>query len=139
MEDNLKYYIDTLNNTLVLVSDTNIIENKERGIGFLLSLVKEKKDFSKYIAYDKVIGKGVALLYVELGIKKIFAKVISEPAYNVLKDNKIAIDYRLKVPNIINRKGDDLCPMEKAVLNINDSKLAIIAIETTIERLKGAN
>ena len=41
-------------------------------------------------------------------------------ALELLKQYHILVTYDKLVNNIINRKGDDLCPMEKAVLDIND-------------------
>ena len=66
-------------------------------------------------AADKVVGRATAYLYVILGVKALYAAVISRRALSVLEDNGIDVSYGQLVPNIINRSGDGICPFEKAV------------------------
>lgn len=69
---------------------------------------------------DKVIGKAAAMLMVYGGVKKIHALIISEHALQILQAHNISISYDTLVPYIINRKKDGMCPMEQAVLSIQD-------------------
>ncbi len=62
---------------------------------------------------DKVIGKGAAALMILGGIKAVYADVISIPALNLLNDAHVTVDYSKLVPNIINRAGTGICPVEK--------------------------
>ena len=63
-----------------------------------------------------------------LGIKELYAQVISQPAAAVLQTYGIAVRYDTLVPNIINRAGDGICPFEAAVMDITDPQSAYTAI-----------
>lgn len=62
---------------------------------------------------DKVVGKGAAALMILGGIKAVYADVISIPALNLLNDAHIQVKYANVVPNIINRAGTGVCPVEQ--------------------------
>ena len=103
----------------LLVKENEKFFSYEKGVKPLFVFLKSGKDFTSFLAYDKVVGKATAFLYILLKVKEVNALVISDPAYNLLKENNIKVEYSKKVENIINRKGDDLCPFEKLVLEIN--------------------
>ncbi len=121
------------NYTLVLISNDDIQTDTLRGVHPLLN--RYGKDYSKYSAADKVIGKGAALLYVLLNIKHIYCKTISKPALEVMKKYEIDVEYDELVPNIINHFKNGLCPIEQATMNIDNPKEAICAIETKLKEL----
>lgn len=133
----LQEQLENRNLTLAISNGQKEFTSQKRGIAPLLDLVEEQGNLTNYIAYDKVVGKGAALLYVMLGIKEVYTKTISSLAYDILRANAINVNYLCKVPNIINRQGTDLCPMEKAVLNIDDPKLGYLILKTTLAQLKG--
>ena len=70
-----------------------------------------------------------------LGIRAVWANVISELAMEVLQKNGIDVFYEQCVPHIINRKGDGVCPIESAVANAKTSKEAYDLIITALARL----
>ena len=74
---------------------------------------KYNHKFKQPIIFDKKAGRGMALLAMYLNAKTVFATVGSELAQEALKEAKIDFDFKETVPNILNKKGDDLCPMEK--------------------------
>lgn len=61
---------------------------------------------------DKVIGKGAAALMILGGVRSVYADVISRPALDLLSTASVAVIYRECVPNIINRMGTGICPVE---------------------------
>ncbi len=128
-----KRLLEEGNYTLVLVSDNDVQTDTLRGVHPLLN--RYGKDYSKYSAADKVIGKGAALLYVLLGIKDIYCKTISKPALDVLNKNEVYITYDNLVDNIINHFKTGLCPIEQATMNIDDPKEAIPAIIAKLKQL----
>ncbi len=128
-----KRLLEEGNYTLVLVSDNDVQTDTLRGVHPLLN--RYGKDYSKYSAADKVIGKGAALLYVLLGIKEIYCKTISKPALDVLNKNEVYITYDNLVDNIINHFKTGLCPIEQATMNIDDPKEAIPAIIAKLKQL----
>ena len=65
-----------------------------------------------------------------------YGEVMSEGALKLLKENNIQADYKTLTPNIINRKGDDICPMEKAVKDCNDFEEAYILLQYKLKEIK---
>ena len=107
--------------TFVLVKDGVSFRSEYRGVSPILEKLREPDNTMKgaYVA-DRVIGKAAALLLVLGEIDSLYAAVISDYAAKVLDDHGISYEYAKIVPNIINRTGTDMCPMEKWVLEIDD-------------------
>lgn len=124
------------NYTCVLIKEDEIYVSRQRGITPLLTCYKEQRMKKGCFAADKVVGKAAAYFYVLLGIKELYAEIISIPAYNVLTKNGISVYYREKVPAIINRTGDGYCPMETAVWEIENPEEALQAVEKTLLALQ---
>ena len=122
--------------TCILYNGESEIVSSERGVSFLLGLYNSGKDYSGYVSADKVVGKGAALLYAILGIKEIYASVISESALSVLQNGDITCTYDTLVPHIINRRGDGICPIERATMDIENPADAPSVIARTLENLK---
>ena len=61
------------------------------------------------------------MLLEKHGVSEIYARVTSEYAVAYLSDKKTVLTYDKKVDHIINRAGTDMCPMEKAVLDVNNA------------------
>ena len=87
-------------------------------------------------AQQRIVGKAAAFLYVLLGIKILYANVISELALDVLKKYQIKVFYANTVPMIRNRTDTGYCPMEQATCDIDDPKEAFDAIKATLKSLK---
>ena len=102
-----------------------VIEFHHPGVKDLFNLIATQPHVLEgaYVA-DRVIGRGAALLLVYGHVRRVFAKLISEPALKVLQEAKILGDYDKVVSNIINREGTDVCPVEKLTTNINDPIVA---------------
>jgi iron complex outermembrane receptor protein len=81
----------------------------ERGVAPLLSLLPHKGGCFA----DKVVGKGAAALMIAGGVKWVYADVISEVAMVLFEQSRVEVQYKQIVPNIINRAGTDICPVEK--------------------------
>ena len=112
----------------MLSDGREIVTSRERGVRPLVELIKSGKDYSGYFAADKTIGKAAALLYAKLGVTRVYAFVMSEGGAEVCKRFGIFAEYATLTDKIINRKGDDICPMEKTVMNIDDPDAAFVAI-----------
>lgn len=106
-----------------------------RGVKPLIDFLESDNDFFGFSAADKVVGAGAAHLYVLLGVKAVWANIISESAKRILEQNNISISCENLVPYIINRTGNGTCPIENAVMNITDSKQAYLTIKNTLEEL----
>lgn len=122
--------------TLVIVKN-EVRTFRERGVKPLLSLLDSSIDLSLASASDKVVGKAAAMLYVKLGIKELYASVLSKPALEVLTKNGVSAEYGELVGAIRNRSDDGFCPMESAVINITDIDDAILAVRAKTAELSG--
>ncbi len=121
--------------TCAMVKGEKVYISKERGVKPLLACYKEHAMQSDFSAADKVVGKAAAFLYVLLGVKELYAGVISRPAIEVLQKAGVVVSYEQLTDAIRNRAGDGFCPMETAVWEIESPADALVAIEKTLERL----
>ncbi len=119
--------------TIVLCRGDDIVLSVERGVKPLITFIESGADLRGYSAADKVVGKAAALLYAYMGVTALYANVMSAAAKRVCERCGIAAKYEILADKIINRRGDDICPMEKATADIDDPVVALYAIK---ERLK---
>ena len=110
--------------TCVLYKEDALITSTRRGVSPLVKWLEAGDDFNGYYAADKVVGKATAFLYVLLGVTAVYARVISEPALEVLKTYEIEVVYDTVVEHIINRQGDGICPFEAAILTVDTAETA---------------
>lgn len=88
-----------------------------RGVVDLYILLTERPDFlAGAEVADKVVGKGAAALMIMGKVRRLHAGVISVPALELLKTASMEVTYGQVVPNIVNRKGDGICPVETLCL-----------------------
>lgn len=121
--------------TCVACRGDTVLTATERGVRPLTNWLREGADLRGFAAADKVVGKAAAFLYVLLGIESLYAGVISRCALQVLEQEKISVRYDTLVPNIINRRGDGICPFEAAVLETEDPKEAKAIVFEKIRRM----
>ena len=62
---------------------------------------------------DKVVGKGAAALMIAGGVRWVYADVISAAAMELFTKSGVEVEFKECVPNIINRAGTEICPVEK--------------------------
>lgn len=116
--------------TVCLVKDDSFFQSQKRGVTPLLEFINSGVNFKDYSAADKIVGKAAAFLYACLGVKEVFAEVLSKEAIPVFERYNISFKYNILTDYIINRKGTGLCPMEEAVRDISNKEDAFIAIYT---------
>ena len=121
--------------TCVLKKDEKVYESKQRGVKPLVELLASNADFTSCDAADRVVGKATAFLYVLIGARAVYARVISKSALVVLSERGITVEYESLAEYIVNRKGDGRCPFEELVLNENDEKIAYQKIKTKLSEL----
>lgn len=122
--------------TCVICKGSKTLTSTERGVKPLVLWYEGSEDTINASAADKVVGRGAAFLYLLLGVRELYAQVISKPALELLEENGVSVSYGTLADNIINRRGDGICPFEAAVLNITDPKDAYTAIT---EKMKEMN
>ena len=122
--------------TLVLCNGEKLYTSAKRGVAPMLEFIDSKTDLHGFSAADKVVGKAAATLFAYAGVSEIHTTVISKPAADFLSAKGITFTYDTLVDNIINRKGDGICPMEQVTADINDPEQAIVAIKKRLEELR---
>ena len=139
MKTDLLKAIDVLNNgqyTCVLCKGEEIYTRSDRGVKPLIDLLDSGIDLNGFSAADKVVGNAAAFLYVLLGVKEVYANVMSQSAIDTLTKYGIQAQFDVSTQNIINRAGTGNCPMEEAVKDASDPKGALQAIRAKLSKLK---
>lgn len=130
-----KMLLNINDHTCVFCDGQTILTDKRRGVRPLLDILESGRDVSDYSVADKVVGKAAAYLYCLLGIKHLYARVISQSALDVLTNAQVSVEYDELVPAIRNRANDGFCPMEQAVWNITNPTKALTAIYDALAKL----
>ncbi len=125
--------------TCVLVKGREVFYSVNKGIKPLTEFIESGKSFKGFCAADKIVGRAAAFLYAVMGVSEVYAEVLSEGAADVLKAHNIKYGFEVMTKNIINRRGDGLCPMESAVQNINDKYAAYNAVKEKMAKLRAEN
>lgn len=120
--------------TCAFVCGQEELFDTRRGVAPLLALIDSGKDFSAFSAADKVVGRGAALLYVYLKIRKLYACVLSKSALEVLNYHGIFCEYDHLAEGIVNRTHDGPCPMEAATAGVFDPVKGLELIRRTLRR-----
>lgn len=126
--ENCKAILENENLTCVVKRGDKLLKTTDRGIKPFLLWIENGEDLQGAVAADKVVGKAAAFLMEKAGISAVYAAVLSEPAETVLKNAGIAYAFDRLVPRIQNRAGDGLCPMESAVMEIDNAETAFAAL-----------
>lgn len=128
--------LDTGDYTCVLCQGEETYTATQRGVRPLLDWLDSGADLSDFSAADRVVGRGAAFLYCLLGVKAVYARVMSRPAAEVLEENGIAVTADSFVDGIINRQGTGPCPFEEAVMAITDPREALTAIRAKMAQMR---
>lgn len=124
--------------SLAIVKEGKVLySSNAKGIKPLYTALKELRgELSGASVADKVIGKAAVLLCSSVGIKTIYARLISEQAIKILKITNIDFYYNQEVPYIKNREKTDLCPIEKIAETTDDPEEMISKLEDFFEKMK---
>lgn len=128
-------HLDSGNYTCVVCKDDVLYFATDRGVKPLLNWLDSGLDLRGFSAADKVVGRATAFLYCLLGVRAVYAGVMSCPAAQVLEANGITAHWGKLAEGIINRRGTGPCPFEAAVLDIQDPNEALAAIRRKMEQL----
>lgn len=124
---------------IVVVKNGEVVfKSRDRGIKPIYTLAKEMKEkaFGASIA-DRVIGKGAALLCGYLGIKEVYAGLMSELGQKILSSYNIPYTMEKFCSYIMNMDKTDYCPIEKLSLNTDDPEIFLSRVEEFFKSMKG--
>ncbi|MDO5330356.1 MAG: DUF1893 domain-containing protein [Bacillota bacterium] len=131
LTDSLKEAESLLRNggfALVYQSGGSFIGKTGNGIKPLFEMAAEKDPKTGEVLADKVIGRAAAFLCLKIGFKAVFAFSMSEGAIKLFETAGVEWSCVEKTDRILNRRGDDLCPMEKATMECKNEEEAYLAI-----------
>lgn len=113
--ENAKNIYFDVNYSCVLCRGNAVLKSRESGIKYIFELCSDRNSYEGFSAADKIVGKAAAMLYAKMGVKNVYAHVLSKEGRRALEKYGITYSCDIFCDEIINRKGDDICPMEKAV------------------------
>lgn len=91
-----------------------VFVSKKGGVQGLMDFIEKYGRKSKgLVIFDKIVGRGAALLAVYLKTEEVYGKIGSEPAIKALKRFSIAFHFEEVVPNVLNKDKTGMCPIEK--------------------------
>lgn len=118
----------------LVISNGSIRTFDKRGIADLYAVLKQDPEFLNGASLaDKVIGKAAAALMVLGGVREVYSDIICLSAIDLLRNNKIQLNYGIVVPNITNRTKTGLCPLEIRCQNCLTPLECLNQIEEFIE------
>ena len=126
------------NLTCVLCGDSGTYTSDRRGAAPLLEWLDSGIDVRGFSAADRVVGKATAFLYCLLGIRAVYARVMSKPALQVLTEAGIEASWDTLVEGIQNRTKTGPCPLEHATRSVTDANEALCAIRSALASLRKA-
>ena len=127
--------LETGGYTCVLCKEEATYTSKDRGIAPLLKWINTGEALSEFSAADKIVGKAAAFLYVILGVREVYAPVMSEAAKEVFSENGIDYSYDTSVEQIRNRADTGSCPMDEAVRCVETSSEALKVLKTMCSKM----
>ena len=125
------------NCTCVLTLGSVMFKSKERGVQPLLDWMNSGNNYMGYMIADKVVGRAAAFIDIAMGIREVYAEVMSEGAKELLEKNHVEVSADTIVPQIMNSDKSDVCPLEKAVEGIENAAEALRPIELALIRMNG--
>jgi len=114
MKCSLDYFLEKSWSFVLIKNGKIIFKSKAKHLKPLIFCVKKyKKEMRGAVVFDKIIGRAAAILLAYAKVKEVWTPTVSRSGKAYLIKNKVKIGYIRLVSCIMNRKGNDLCPMEK--------------------------
>jgi len=130
-----KELLESCGYTCVLCRSNTVYTATERGVKPLVRWLTEGLNARDFSAADRVVGRATAFLYRLLGVREVYARVMSRTAAEVLEQGGIYHSCGSLVDNIINRQGTGICPFEATVLHTGDPEAALAAIREKMDQM----
>lgn len=120
----------------VICNQGAVTRCERRGVADLLNILHDTPAVLAGAAVaDKVVGKGAAALMIVGGVRTVYAAVLSRPAKALFDAAAIPVRLNTLVPNIINRAGTGLCPVESLCMECNTPQECVPLIEQFVATL----
>jgi predicted RNA methylase len=124
--------------TLAIAKNGQVIfqTDSHRISGFIRAIDTLGTQLNGTSVADRVAGKALALLCVYAGIREVYAEVLSKKAKAVFEENKVTVEWKELVDNVLDLNKTDVCPFEKAATGISDPKDSYVAFKALLEKMK---
>ncbi len=126
----------TTGSTCVICKGDTVYRTQLRGVRPLLNWLDEGADMMGFSACDKVVGKGAAMLYCLLGVRRVHGRVMSVGAVKVFRAGAVEASWDVLAERIMNRAKNGPCPIETACGPYEEPEEALPIIRQTLESLK---
>ena len=124
-----------LSKNSIVVIKNGVVLAKKIGVGLkpILEVIDELgKDIRGSIIGDKILGKASSLLCVYCNAKGVYSPQSTKTAIAILLKNGIPIQIDKIIPFIQNKIGDDVCPFEKMIKEVDSPIAAYKILEKNI-------
>ena len=131
-----KEHLGKNNNVLVIVKNGKVLfKSTKNGIQPFFDALNKlpRKSYFGCSVADHVVGKAALMLAAYIGAKEIFTPLASQHAVDASLNLELELNTGQIVPYIINRTHDGMCPMEKAVLNIDEPENAYHVLKIKLQ------
>ncbi len=85
---------------------------------------------------DRVVGKAALMLAAYIKAKEVYTPLASQHAIDASFNLNLNLMFDKSTAFIINRTQDGMCPMEEAVLNVNDREKAFTVLSEKLNSLR---
>ena len=128
--ESAKEQLHNNNFSIVIVGENDVYTSTKHGVAPLLEILDGGDDIIKNSF------AAAALLMVKGGVKEVYADIISSHALDVFEKYKVKAYYDNLVEYIINRDKTGMCPMEKAVLEVDEPNTAYDVLKKKIAEMR---
>lgn len=120
--------------SIVVVKKGNFLTKKQGdGVRPILEAIEELAEgMQGSIVGDRILGKASALLCVYSKVNGVYSSQATKTAIAVLLKAGIPGQTDEIIPYIKNRNGDDVCPFEKMLLDVDTTEQAFDILKKTI-------
>ncbi len=128
--------LETTSCTCVACKGDTVYHSNQRGVQPLLGWLDSCTDMMGFSCADKVVGKGAAMLYCLLGVRRVYGRIMSVAAVKVFRANGIEASWGTLAESIMNRRKTGPCPIEAACMPYDEPEDALPVIRKTLEMLR---
>jgi hypothetical protein len=113
-----------------VVKDERIVGiSLEKGVTDLLALMdRQGAALAGASLADKLVGKAVAAMVCQAGIRAVYTPLLSRPALEMLQRYQVPLEYDELVPMILSHDGKVRGPLEQLLLDVHNPAQAIVAL-----------
>jgi hypothetical protein len=117
---------------LVIVKNGRVLSSsRERGIApFFQAVQSIGRGLHNAAVADRIVGLAVAMLCLHARVRSVYAGIVSQGAFDMLKKKGVAVDSKNIVPHISNYDGTDLCPFEKLAESCQTPSQLLAALQS---------